>query len=303
MKRKKTSPVLVVCLAMIMVVLYLFGFVLRETAFVGNELYTETPVPALPFVYLFDSSYHAQRKAQQYEDGKKNPAETEPAWETEGLETEQELPKETEPAELTKTVYTQGEVSADYFKDVLFIGDSRTDGLYLYSRFDGADYFSARGLTVFTLFEEKGRDGKTMLTELLTEKQYGKIYLMLGINEIGSNMDALVSKYADVVEQLKEAAPEAILVIQANLSIDEKTSSTTWYMKADRIHELNSRIEALADGERVFYLNVNPLFCDENGYLRKEFSGDGVHLYAKYYADWTAWLCRNAFIATEVAVD
>ncbi len=300
MKRKKTSPVLVVCLSVMMVLLYLFGFVLRETAFVGNELYEETPIPALPFVYLFDSSYHAQVKAQQYEEEKKNPAETTaPVMETDVSETEPPVPVETEFVPPMKTVYTKGEVTAEYFKDALFIGDSRTDGLYLYSRFEGADYFCAKGLTVFTLFEEKGRDGKTVLTDLLSEKTYGKIYLMLGINEIGTNLDALISKYADVLEQLKALAPESIFVLQANLSIDEKTSSTTWYMTADRIHQLNDRIETLADGERVFYINANDMFCDETGYLRKEFTGDGVHLYAKYYADWTAWLCQNAIIEVE----
>ena len=61
-------------------------------------------------------------------------------------------------------------------------------------------------------------------------------------------------------------------------------------------------MEALADGERVFYLDANPIFCDANGYLRKELSGDGVHLYAKHYADWTSWLLENAFIKTKVAI-
>lgn len=291
-----------------MVMLFVFGFLLKETVFMENEFYRDTPVPALPFVYFFDPNCREQLNAERSPETQRveetATLETDPPTvETEGDESE-EIHEETVPPEpLFQTVYVRGAVSAEYFEDALFIGDSRTDGLYLYSRFEGADYFSGKGMTMFTLFDKPGRDGKTMLIDLLEKNSYGKIYIMLGINELGSNLDTLAAKFSDVIERLKALAPEAILVIQANLSIDEKTSSSTWYLTTDRIYALNERMEALADGERVFYLDANPIFCDANGYLRKELSGDGVHLYAKHYADWTSWLLENAFIETKVAID
>ena len=39
----------------------------------------------------------------------------------------------------------------DYFADALFIGDSRTDGLRLYSGIKGADFYCYKGLTVFEM--------------------------------------------------------------------------------------------------------------------------------------------------------
>lgn len=304
MKKKKTSPALLVTLGILMVMLFVFGFVLRETEFRGNELYGDTPIPALPFVYWFDPDCRKQLHAEEMPE-ETHMAETDsPVWET-AEETVWETASETaadetEPVELYRTVYVKGSVSVDYFDDALFIGDSRTDGLYLYSRFEGADYFSGKGMTMFTLFEKTGRDGKTMLMDLLEGNTYGKIYIMLGINELGSGIDTLTAKFSEVIRQLKVLEPEAIIVIQGNLSIDEKTSASTWYLTKERIHELNAKMSAIADGETVFYLDANPLFCDENGYLRKELSGDGVHLYAKHYADWTAWLCDNAFVPTEI---
>lgn len=308
-KGKRTSPVLVVCLSIIMVFLFLCGFVLKATAFMGNELYRDTPIPALPFIYLFDSSYRAQLDAdrvlaeQRHEMIKPIPVETGNSGVSNGVETVDPSKGDNPIQAVTKTVYVKGKVGADYFDDALFIGDSRTDGLFLYSPFEGADYFSGKGMTMYTLFDKPGRDGKTMLIDLLDKNTYGKIYIMLGINELGSDLDALAAKFSDVVGQLKRLEPEAIIVIQANLSVDEKTSSSTWYLTADRIHDLNSRMSAIADEEKVFYLDANPLFCDEDGYLKKELSGDGVHLYAKHYEEWTAWLLKNAFIKTEVPVD
>ena len=39
----------------------------------------------------------------------------------------------------------------DYFSDALFIGDSRTDGLRLYSGIKGADFYCYKGLTIFEM--------------------------------------------------------------------------------------------------------------------------------------------------------
>ncbi len=328
MQNKKASPALLVLLAVLMVLLYLFGFYLKQTAFLGNELYKDTPIPALPYIFLFDDAYHDQLAAERFQESldametePPEPDESDPGvveetdaesetvmTETEPSETadapETAIPEETSAPETAAPepppAYVKGTADESYFDDVLFVGDSRTDGLYLYSRFEGADYFSDKGMTIFGVFDKPARDGKTMLEALLAAKSYGKIYIMLGINEVGSNLDLLVKQFAVVLDRLRELAPDAIIVMQGNLAVDEKKSAATWYLTAERIHELNSRIAELADGERVFYLDPNEIFCDEKGFLMAGLSGDGVHLYAKHYADWTAWLCENAFVKSSV---
>ena len=52
------------------------------------------------------------------------------------------------------------------------------------------------------------------------------------------------------------------------------------------INERNAAIAQLADGKTIFYLDLNPLFDDENGALRADYSGDGVHVRAPYYVQW-----------------
>lgn len=295
MKKKKTSATLAVLLAIIMVFLYLFGFLLKRSVFSGNSLYADVPVPALPYIFLFDSSYHAQLAAERRRQEGQEVAP--PSEETEGLsESETAAEDATETSAPEVAGYAPGAVTKDYFSDALFIGDSRTEGLFLYSPFEGADYFSYKGMTIFSVFDATARDGKTRLRDLLDANSYGKIYIMLGINEIGTDFNLILSQYAAVLEQLKELAPDAILVVQASLSVSEEKSQATWYLTAERIHELNRRQSALADGERVFYLDANDLFCDEKGYLKDELSGDGVHLYAKNYDVWTAWMCENAYV-------
>ena len=80
-----------------------------------------------------------------------------------------------------------------YFDDALFIGDSRTVGLSQYGRLGRADYFASTGMTVFNVLKEKRFPttdlAKQDLPSLLSAKRYGKIYLILGINEIGYPFD------------------------------------------------------------------------------------------------------------------
>ena len=43
----------------------------------------------------------------------------------------------------------------------------------------------------------------------------------------------------------------------------------------------------------IYYIDINEKFDDENGNLPSNYSQDGVHIYAKYYKDWTNWIAEN----------
>ena len=183
-----------------------------------------------------------------------------------------------------------------YFDDALFVGDSRTDELRLYGYLDNADYFCQTGMTVFGVLTEKEDVkgvGKVSLDELLAKKNYGKIYVMLGLNEIGYNKDKTIEKYSALLDHLQAAEPDAVIYILANLHVSKIHDAKSKYDKNVDIIELNRRMSELADhSRRRYYLDVNPLFCDGDC-LRAELTGDGVHLYAKHSAEWCDWLRQN----------
>ena len=53
-------------------------------------------------------------------------------------------------------------------------------------------------------------------------------------------------------------------------------------------------LSELADNKEIFYIDINELFGDGKGNLRNELTGDGTHVYAKYYRDWCDWLISKA---------
>lgn len=184
---------------------------------------------------------------------------------------------------------------ADYFDDALFIGDSRTVGLKEYGTLSNADYFCSVGMTVFGVCTE-AVDNRT-LDGILASRRFGKIYIMLGINECGGDAAVITQKYAALVQMLRESQPDAVICLLANLHVAKSAETST--ISNERINAVNSGMESLADGVQVFFLNVNPIFDDANGALRSELSYDGVHPLAKYYTDWCEWLKMNEIILPE----
>ena len=70
-------------------------------------------------------------------------------------------------------------------------------------------------------------------------------------------------------------------------------SPTLSSISNERINALNSKIQALADNKSIFYIEVNSIFDDGSGALTAEYTSDGIHVLAKYYAEWCDWLCQN----------
>ena len=209
---------------------------------------------------------------------------------------------EEQSSEQEQPAVTFGAVEDSYFDDALFIGDSRTVGLSQYGRLGQADYFADVGLTVFNLWDKALSDTnfeRQTLETLLSGRTYGKIYLMLGINELGYPMDSLLSQYQSTMSAIRKLQPQADLLLCANLHVTRTASAGTSWLTMENLCRLDAEIEAMADGEHSFYLDVNPVFCDAEGYLQDDMTGDGVHPYAAGYTLWADWLREHGIIRNE----
>ncbi len=189
------------------------------------------------------------------------------------------------------------EAAASYFDDALFIGDSRTVGLLEYGDLGGAEVVADSGMSVYKIFNRKFgtvSGEKKLLETVLSERQFGKIYLMMGINELGYDFENTVSKYDKLLEWLRELQPDAIIFLGANLHITAEKSQSSPVYTNENIDRFNRALAQMADGRTLFYLDVNELFDDENGTLAENYTSDGVHVRGKYYPEWVAWILRHA---------
>ena len=192
-------------------------------------------------------------------------------------------------------------VEMDYFSDALFIGDSRTDGLRLYSGIKGADFYCYKGLTIFEMESKEVIEldgGKyTVVDALARGKQYKKIYISLGINELGYyNDDAFHNTFASFLEKVRELQPDAVIYLENLVPVNAekcKANKQPSYVNNDRVAAYNAIFPQLAVEENVILLDVADTLTDENGILPADATVDGVHFTKAWYQKWLAFLMEH----------
>lgn len=184
----------------------------------------------------------------------------------------------------------------EYFDNTLFIGDSRTAGLAQFGYFETADFFATPGLSVYSIPQTKvdveGYDN-VKLEELLAEKEYDRIFVMLGMNELGYRFSQTVERYRDFIEDLQDLEPRAQLILCANLHVTNTRSNNDKFFNNENIDKINEEIRILAEEKELIYLNINELFDNEKGELDKEYASDDSHVTVENYIRWCDWITEK----------
>ena len=188
------------------------------------------------------------------------------------------------PEEMPWTPVQESEpVDDSYFDDVAFVGDSRTDGFRLYSGLERGTYFCVTGETVASATDMenwKTEDGrKISLADAVAAADCGKIYLMLGINELGWNGTDIFRSHAEnLLRRLRADHPDAEIVVQSLLPVSAEQDAKGSYVNNQRILAYNQVWMELAEETGCDYVNIAEAVTGEDGCLPAEMSFDGVHL-------------------------
>lgn len=180
-----------------------------------------------------------------------------------------------------------------YFDDVVFVGDSLTEGIKLYDIMSNATVLSHTGLgldNIYTKEVVEQEDGTkiSVMDALEVEENVGKIYILMGPNSIGYNKETFVSKYGLIIDTVKQLHPNAIIYIQSMLPV---TTSNNYKLDNAVIDEYNLALLDLAEEKEVYYLDVNSALKGPDGALPTEASpADGMHFNATYYQKWFDYL-------------
>ena len=200
--------------------------------------------------------------------------------------------------DFTQPAPERAAVDNSYFDDAAFVGDSRTDGFMLYSGVGTGKGFTSNGLSIFKLAEKKALtiDGKDYtLLEALELEQYGKVYLCLGVNELGIYKDdAFYESYCQAIELIRQAQPNAIIYIQGLIPVNEgeivNYNGNKYKLSNEHLRVYNDLMRRAAEEKQVVYLDLYAAFADENGELPQGSSRDGVHLGKESCIRWLEYL-------------
>lgn len=202
-----------------------------------------------------------------------------------------------EPYDFSQPVPEGEAVDNSYFADAAFVGDSRTDGFMIYSGIGTGKNLTSNGLSIFKLAEKKALTigGKEYtLLEALALEEYGKVYLSLGVNELGYHDDqGFYNSYCEAIDQIRALQPQAVIYIQGLIPLNEEqimASSGREYLTNEHLRIYNGLMRQAAEEKQAAFLDLYSEFADENGALAPEASRDGVHLGKEYCQQWLEYL-------------
>lgn len=187
----------------------------------------------------------------------------------------------------------------DYFADACFIGDSRTVGISQYAGIENATFLCKTSLTIYDYEKPKltFNEEKKSIKDILTENQFGKIYLMVGINECGTGTpETFYERYREVVNDIRKLQPNALIFIQGNLFVTQSKSEESDSITNENIAARNALIATLANQRDIFYIDINESSLCNEGALVSDYTWDQVHIKAQYYPVWKDYLLQHAII-------
>lgn len=132
------------------------------------------------------------------------------------------------------------------------------------------------------------------MEEMVFAVEPRKIFINIGTNDIGSQgyrLDALMENYERIISLIQKRLPEAEIFMMAYYPVNEvdKLPDGEWAktMFVTRTNEnisiANRAVEELASKKGCHFINVNQGLTDEAGRLKKEFTVEGIHMYANGY--------------------
>ena len=211
----------------------------------------------------------------------------------------------------------QNPVDSSYFDDAVFVGDSVTLKLKYYvmnQRKSDSDYLgkaeflcsgslgSANALwevsdeSVHPLY-----DGKKMLIEdAVAQLKAKKVYIMLGVNDIGLyGVEQSIQNFDTLCQNILKQSPEAQIFAQ----------SVTPMVKGKELKDLNNKnietydkkLKELCAEQGYHFIDVASVMRDKDGYLPLEYCSDpsganslGIHFTDAACQKWVDYLMNHA---------
>jgi lysophospholipase L1-like esterase len=137
------------------------------------------------------------------------------------------------------------------------------------------------------------------MEECIFELEPSKIFINIGTNDIGAisenyTKEKFLENYDDILNQISKRLPKCKVYVMAYYPCNPKADfdgigkdmKEMLFKSRNNVSilEANKDVEILAKRHGFEFINVNEGLMDEEGNLKKEFSTDGIHMFANGYS-------------------
>ena len=167
-------------------------------------------------------------------------------------------------------------------KDIVMLGNSLTDGCE-FNELMGNSHIKNRGIVGDIVQGMIDRIGP------IIKGKPKKLFIMCGVNDIshGVTADSIARATERLIVMVQQGSPRTKIYLQSLLPFNNDVRE--WKLLVGRDHvvvEANALLEQVARRHGVTWINLYPLFADDQGRLRADLTNDGLHLLGPGYLLW-----------------
>jgi len=167
-------------------------------------------------------------------------------------------------------------------KDIVMLGNSLTDGGEFNELLNNR-HVKNRGIVGDIV------QGLIDRIDPIIKGQPNKLFIMTGVNDISHDVsaDSIARAMEKLIVMVKQGSPRTKIYLQSLLPFNNDVRE--WKLLKGRDHvvvEANVLLEQVARRQGVTWINLYPLFVDDQGRLRADLTNDGLHLMGKGYLIW-----------------
>ncbi len=162
----------------------------------------------------------------------------------------------------------------------VFLGDSLTEAGNWAERFPELDVINL-GVS--------GDTTEQVLERLhdVAERGPSTIVVMVGTNDLAwrRSVEQIVRNMESILWRLRNELPNARILVQSVLPRDREL--------ADRVREINIHLRQFAPTVKAEWVDLWPVFAEEDGEIKADYSDDRLHLNEAGYSAWAEELRRR----------
>lgn len=166
--------------------------------------------------------------------------------------------------------------------DIVMLGNSLTDGAE-WNELLGNRHVKNRGIVGDII------QGLVDRLEPILEGKPKKLFILSGVNDVSHDVDG--DSIGRVMEKLivmvKQRCPRTKIYLQSMLPINNDFGRYKRLTgKEQVVLDGNRALQEVAQRQHVTWIDLFPLFADDEGKLRRDLTNDGLHLLGNGYLIW-----------------
>jgi lysophospholipase L1-like esterase len=127
----------------------------------------------------------------------------------------------------------------------------------------------------------------------IIQRQPAKLFILIGINDIGKDIpdEKIADNCRKIIERVKRESRGTTIFLQSILPVNPGVKRfPQHYDKEDHVLHTNHLLRKVAEAANVRFINLYPLFLDQQQRLDESLTTDGLHLNQKAYKIWVDFL-------------